>query len=42
VDDEDAEETVDEEFDTVRCGEKCAMADPGRGGRFLPAIAAFF
>lgn len=41
VDDADAPETVDE-FDTVRCGEKCAMADPGRGGRFLPAMAAFF
>ena len=31
-----------DEFDTVRTGEKWAMADPGRAGRFLDAAAFFW
>lgn len=34
------EEVEDDE--TVRMGEKADIAEPGRGGRFLLAIAAFF
>jgi hypothetical protein len=29
-------------FEFVRAGEKWDIADPGRAGRFLAAIAAFF
>jgi len=31
-----------EELETVRTGEKWAMADPGRAGKFFDAIASFF
>lgn len=42
-----ASETVDiveavEVDETVRTGEKLDIADPGRAGKFLFAIAAFF
>jgi hypothetical protein len=30
-----------DELETVRAGEKCAIADPGRAGRFFAANAAF-
>jgi hypothetical protein len=32
----------DEDVDTFRTGEKDDIAEPGRGGKFLFAIAAFF
>ena len=40
----EAMELVDavEDDETVRVGEKLDIADPGRAGRFLLAIAAFF
>jgi hypothetical protein len=35
-------EEEEDEFDTFRTGEKDDIADPGRAGKFLLAMAAFF